>query len=142
MIQRIQSVWLFLAAFVSAALFIFPLYHYTQGGTEMLMGARNEYLLLVIAALMTIVPMIAIFLFKDRKRQKWMIWLSVLLSLAFIAVMLMKIQNVKNAAQAAINDNFAIPGPIIPVLSIMLLFLALSGIKKDEELLRSVDRLR
>lgn len=108
----------------------------------MLMGARNEYLLLVIAALMTIVPMIAIFLFKDRKRQKWMIWLSVLLSLAFIAVMLMKIQNVKNAAQAAINDNFAIPGPIIPVLSIMLLFLALSGIKKDEELLRSVDRLR
>lgn len=142
MIQRIQSVWLFFAAFVSAALFIFPLYHYTQGGTEMLMGARNEYLLLVIAALMTVVPMIAIFLFKDRKRQKLMIWLSVVLSVAFIAVMLMKIQNIKNAAQPAINDNFAIPGPIIPVLTIVLLFLALSGIKKDEELLRSVDRLR
>lgn len=142
MIQRIQSVWLFFAAFVSAALFIFPLYHYTQGGTEMLMGARNEYLLLVIAALMTVVPMIAIFLFKDRKRQKLLIWLSVVLSVAFIAVMLMKIQNIKNAVQPAINDNFAIPGPIIPVLTIVLLFLALSGIKKDEELLRSVDRLR
>jgi len=35
-----------------------------------------------------------------------------------------------------------LPGPIIPVLTIVLLFLALSGIKKDEELLRSVDRLR
>lgn len=142
MIQRIQSIWLFLAAFVSAALFIFPLYHYTQGAVELSTGARNEYLLLLIATLMTVLPMITIFQFKNRKRQKQMIWLSVVVSVGFIAAMLMKIQNLKNAAQPALNDNFYMPGPIIPVLSIVLLFLALSGIKKDEELLRSVDRLR
>lgn len=142
MIQRIQSVWLFFAAFVSAALFIFPLYHYTQGGIELLMGAKNEYLLLLLAALMTVLPMVSIFQFKNRKRQKLTIWITIVLSAGFIAVMLMKIQNLKNAAQPAINDNFTLPGPIIPVLTIVLLFLALSGIKKDEELLRSVDRLR
>ncbi|MGC4058758.1 MAG: DUF4293 domain-containing protein [Chitinophagaceae bacterium] len=142
MIQRIQSVWLFVAAFVSAALFIFPLYHYTQGGTEQLMGARNEYLLLVLATLMTLLPMVAIFQFRNRKRQKGMVWTAILTAAAFIAVMLMKIQNLKNAGQPAINDNFALPGPVIPVLTIVFLFLALSGIKKDEELLRSVDRLR
>ncbi|GAA4450877.1 DUF4293 domain-containing protein [Rurimicrobium arvi] len=142
MIQRIQSVWLFVAAFVSAALFIFPLYHYTQAGTEQLMGARSEYLLLVLATLMTLLPMVAIFQFRNRKRQKGMVWTAILIAAAFIAVMLMKIQNLKNAGQPAINDNFALPGPVIPVLTIVFLFLALSGIKKDEELLRSVDRLR
>lgn len=144
MIQRIQSVWLFLASFISAALFMFPLYHYTIAGeaSDKLMGAKNEYLLLLLAAIMTLLPMITIFLFKNRKRQKGMIWLSILAAAAFIAVMLMKVQNLKNAAIPAVNDNFALPGPILPVLSIVLLILALNGIRKDEALLRSVDRLR
>lgn len=144
MIQRIQSIWLFFAAFVSAALFIFPLYHYTpaSSATPLLMGAKNEYMLLLLAALMTLLPMIAIFMFKNRKRQKGLIWLSILASAGFIAAMLMKIQTLKNAVPPATNDNFALPGPIIPVVVIVLLILALSGIRKDEALIRSVDRLR
>lgn len=144
MIQRVQSIWLFLAAFVSAALFIFPLYQYTLAGTSIvsLLSARNEYVLLLLAALMTLLPMITIFMFKNRKRQKGLIWLSVLSSAAFIAVMLMKIQNLKNAVPAATNDNFTLPGPVIPVVTIVFLILALSGIRKDDALIRSVDRLR
>jgi hypothetical protein len=144
MIQRIQSLWLFFAAFVSAALFIFPLYHYTPAGSAvpLLMGAKNEYLLLLLATVMVLLPLIAIFMFKNRKRQKALIWLNVLTSAGFIAAMLMKIQNLKNAIPPATNDNFALPGPVIPVVGIILLFLALGGIRKDEALLRSVDRLR
>lgn len=144
MIQRVQSIWLFLAAFISAALFIFPLYHYTPAGaaTPSLMGAKNEYMLLILASLMTLMPMVAIFMFKNRKRQKGMAWISILSSAAFIAVMLMKIQNFKNAVPPATNDNFALPGPIIPVIVIVFLLLALSGIRKDEALIKSVDRLR
>ena len=144
MIQRVQSIWLFLAAFVSAALFIFPLYHYTPGGstTSLLLDARNYYPLLLLAALMTILPMINIFMFKNRKRQKSLVWLSILSSAAFIGVMLMKIQDLKNAIPPATNDNFALPGPIVPVIAIVFLFLALSGIRKDEALIKSVDRLR
>ncbi len=144
MIQRVQSIWLFLAAFISAALFIFPLYHYTPAGasTSSLMGAKNEYMLLILASLMTLMPMVAIFMFKNRKRQKGMAWISILSSIGFIAVMLMKIQNFKNAVPPATNDNFALPGPIIPVIVIVFLLLALSGIRKDEALIKSVDRLR
>ncbi|HTN16590.1 MAG TPA: DUF4293 family protein [Chitinophagaceae bacterium] len=144
MIQRIQSIWLFFAAFASAALFIFPLYHYTPAGSAipLLMGAKNEYLLLLLAALMTLLPMITIFMFKNRKRQTNLIWLSILASAGFIAAMLMKIQNLKNAVPPATNDNFALPGPVIPVVVIVLLILALSGVRKDEALIRSVDRLR
>lgn len=144
MIQRVQTIWLFLAAFLSGALFIFPLYHYTLAGVTapIIMGAKNEYLLLLLAALMTLLPLIGIFMFKNRKRQKGLVWLSILSSIAFIAVMLMKIQNLKNATVPATNDNFALPGPIIPVVTIVFLFLALSGIRKDDALVKSVDRLR
>lgn len=144
MIQRIQSVWLFLAAFLSGALFIFPLYHYSTAASAqpMLLGARNEYLLLLLATIMTFLPMITIFLFKNRKQQKLLIGFSILTAVAFVAVMLSKIQSLKNAVPPAVEDNFALPGPVIPVLVIVFLFLAYRGIRKDEALLKSVDRLR
>jgi glucan phosphoethanolaminetransferase (alkaline phosphatase superfamily) len=144
MIQRKQTIWLFLAAFISGALFIFPLYHYSQAGTDMLLSARSgdAYELLLLAALMTILPMIAIFMFKNRGRQKALVWLSVLANVAFIAAMIMKIQSLKNTLPPASNDSFALPGPILPILSIVLLIMAFVGIRKDEALLKSVDRLR
>jgi hypothetical protein len=143
MIQRIQSIWLFVAAFISGALFIFPLYHFTIGtGPEQLVGARNDYMLLIMATLMTVLPLIALFLFRNRKRQKGFCWLSMLSAVGFIAVMLMKIQNLKNATPPPSSDNFALPGPVIPVLVIVCIIMALRGIRKDEALIRSVDRLR
>lgn len=143
MIQRIQSIWLFVAAFISGALFIFPLYHYSTGtGPQQLMGARNDYMLLILATLMTLFPLIALFLFRNRKRQKGFCWFSILSAVAFIAVMLMKIQNLKNAVPPPVSDNFALPGPVIPVLAIICIIMALRGIRKDEALIRSVDRLR
>ncbi|MDI9319100.1 MAG: DUF4293 domain-containing protein [Phycisphaerales bacterium] len=144
MIQRVQSIWLFVAAFLSGALFIFPLYHYTAAGasTASLLSTRNEYMLLLLASLMTVVPMVSIFLFKNRKQQKGMIWVSILASLGFVTVMLMKIQNLKNAMPPATNDNFALPGPIIPIAAIVFLLLALKGIREDDALIKSVDRLR
>lgn len=144
MIQRIQSVWLFTASFISGALFIFPLYHYTLGNTNTagLMTTKSEYLLLVLASIMTVLPLVALFMFGNRKRQKGMVWLSILASAGFVIAMLMKIENLKQGIPAATNDNFALPGPIIPLISIVCLLLAFKGIRKDEELIKSVDRLR
>jgi FtsH-binding integral membrane protein len=107
-----------------------------------LLAARSEYMLLILAATMTLLPLIAIFMFKNRQQQKAMAWISILASTGFIAVMLMNIQKLKNAVPPATNDNFALPGPIIPALAIVFLLLAISGIRKDEALLKSVDRLR
>jgi hypothetical protein len=47
MIQRIQSIWFFLASFFSGALFIFPLYAYTVEGamSSSLLAASNEYMM-------------------------------------------------------------------------------------------------
>lgn len=146
MIQRVQTIWLFLAAFISAALFIFPLYQYTLAGsvTPSVLSARsgNAFVLLLLAADMTLVPLVTIFFFKNRKRQKTLIWLAILSSFAFIGVMIMYIQDLKNAVPPATNDNFTLPGPIIPVVVIVFLFLAYKGVRKDDALIKSVDRLR
>jgi hypothetical protein len=143
MIQRMQSVWLFIAAFISGTLFIFPLYHYSIGAApEQLMGARNDYMLLIFATLMSVLPLIGLFLFRNRKRQKSFCWLSLLSSAAFIAIMLMKIENLKHTTPPPTSDNFALPGPIIPVFTIVCIIMALRGIRNDEALIKSTDRLR
>ncbi len=144
MIQRKQTIWLFLAAFISGALFIFPLYHYSTAALPepQMMGARNEYLLLSIASLMVMIPMITIFMFKNRSRQKTLVWVSILANVAFIVAMIMKIQNLKNSIPPATNDSFALPGPILPIVSIVLLVMAFIGISKDDALVKSADRLR
>jgi hypothetical protein len=134
---------MFLASMVSGALFIFPLYRYTPlNSAELFMGAKNYFPLLIFAALCTVLPMITIFMFGNRKRQKSMIWLSVLCCAAFIGLMLMHISELRNAVPAPAGDSYMVPGALLPVLSIICLFLAFSGIRKDEKLIRSVDRLR
>jgi len=143
MIQRIQSVWMFLAAMVSGALFVFPLYRYTpSGGTAQIMGASNYFPLLIFAALCTVIPMITIFMFNNRKRQKSMIWLSIVCCVAFIGLMLMHISGLRNITPPPTSDSYIVPGALLPVLAIVCLLLAFSGIRKDEKLIRSVDRLR
>ena len=90
MIQRIQTIWLFLAALMGAGLFMFDLY----AGNKMVDGvtvkesinALNNYALLLIAVVVTILPLIAIFMFKSRKRQKMMSIMSIVANIGFIAL--------------------------------------------------------
>ncbi len=144
MIQRIQSVWLFLSSFLAGSLFIFPLYHYNiaASATPLLMGAKNEFVLLLLATLLSVVPLVALFMFKNRKLQKRLIVLTLLLAGAFIAMMLQIISSIKKEHPDLSNDNFALPGPIIPIVVMVCLVMAYRGISKDEALIRSADRFR
>jgi hypothetical protein len=142
MIQRIQSVWLFLAAMVNGLLFISKLYHYTQGTTVVDLGVRDSghIALFIVAAIITILPLVAIFFFGDRKRQKGFVWLSIIFTVGFLALAVMKVADVSNSLPAAsVQYDF---GLLIPILSIILMFLAVKGINKDEKLIKSLDRLR
>lgn len=149
MIQRIQTVWLLLSVLLFGALFIFPVYEYVIPhtvigglGSKNFLSAKSDFLLLIPAIFCVLLPAIAVFMFKDRKKQKNMVWLSILAACAFIALMLMQISSIKNGTPPPQSESFSIPGAAIPVLGIVLLFLAKSGINKDEKLVRSMDRLR
>lgn len=145
MIQRIQSLWLFLAALAAAGLLYFNLYTYhtleNAVDTSRQFKANDQYGLFVLAILLIILPLVNIFLFKNRKRQKGLAMLGIVVAIGFIALMIMEITNLRDTTPPPSSGSYGV-GAIMPILSIVFMFLALSGIRKDEKMLKSLDRLR
>src|SRR4051812_5020650 len=127
MIQRIQSLWLFLAAMMNGLLFLFPLYRYNTPGLLyspwQYEGVRNYMPLFIVAALITLLPLVTIFLYRDRKRQKGMVWLSMIGVAAFIALALMHVANLKNGSPPVGNFEYVLPGILVTVVAIVFEFL-------------------
>jgi uncharacterized membrane protein len=148
MIQRIQTIWLFLAAALNGLLFISPLYKYNFGTLGLAYSPYREesvntyWPLLVVAVIMTLLPLVAIFFFKDRKRQKGLVWLSILSIIAFLVLMFMRVSNLKNATPPATNLTYVLPGFVPCIIALLFLFFAIAGIRKDDKLIKSLDRLR
>ena len=152
MIQRIQSVWFFLASLVNGLLFLPSIKLYKDltpggGGIPGMASAvgRTEYLsattslpLMLLAAVITLVPLVAIFLFKRRKSQRGMGGMAIVGVIAFISTMLMLVGNTTKHP----GDAYLVPGPVLPVMGMVFVILALRGVRKDEKLIKSLDRLR
>ena len=150
MIQRIQTVWLLLAAIISALLLLDWHTGYVFmadipqgfGSVVKRLTVTEHFPSLIIAVVMLLMPFIAIFMFKDRKRQRMMTIVSILACISFISVNLMRIENFKNeTAPTPTNGSYDV-GSVIPAVVIVLLILAIRGINKDEKLIKSMDRLR
>jgi glucan phosphoethanolaminetransferase (alkaline phosphatase superfamily) len=150
MIQRIQTIWLFLAALISALLLLDWYTGYVfhadvaAGFTVSVQHLKvsAHFPSLILAVIMVLLPLIAIFLYKDRKRQKMLVWISLLAAVAFIGVNLMRIENFKNdTAPLPVNGSYD-AGSVLPVVVVVFLILAMRGINKDEKLIKSLDRLR
>ena len=138
MIQRIQSVYLLLTTlfsvlFLSMKMFVFWNKAVIVGSVEVIMPLA--ILLILIAA----ISIITIFLFKNRKLQlklsMVLLVLSIilLLSVAIYAFILSEKYN----AHLQFRINL-----IFPVMVLIFSILAYRRIKKDEELVKSYDRLR
>lgn len=145
MIQRIQSVWLLLAALCNAGLFFFDIYraHVLVNGADTLQSIRvnDHYPMLLVALVITAMPAIAIFLFKNRKRQRLMAILAMVFTAGFISQALMRVSNFNNQVPAPTNGSYWI-GAVLPAIAIIFLGMAIGGINKDMKLVKSLDRLR
>lgn len=146
MIQRIQSLWLFLASMCNGLLFIFPLFKYNRPNPAFspwqIEKIQNHLPLLIIAVVITLLPLVSIFFFRDRKRQQSMVWISIVSVFAFLGVLFMRISNIKNSTPPVSNFEYMLPGVLVVFVALIFLILALRGIKRDEKLVRSLDRLR
>lgn len=126
MIQRIQSVYLFLASI------IFLFFAYFKVPSELSsfeMSALPSLLALIIAFL----SFTAIFLFKNRKKQ--LVLVKFLLAFSMILIPLLFIVQ---DAMFTLSDLWT----YFAVLGFILLFFAHAGVLKDEKLIKSLDRLR
>ena len=157
MIQRIQTVWLFVAALVLLGLFQFPYVSYIDlvglGRKLYVTGEysavnnetvkQSSHLLQTIATIvLALIPVATIFMFKDRKRQLKMIYVTIILIAVFAVWLLFSANNtLATISQTVGADNIGVGFFLLPV-AIIFLAMAIGGIRKDEKLIKSADRLR
>jgi len=136
MLQRIQTVYLILAFIASGVLpFVFPLW--TAGGKMVYFMQSPTYS--VLFGLSTTLALLAILTFKKRQQQFVMNRLNMILSLILLGLFLY--QSLKVSGDAPVVSEKGI-GMFLPIASIVFLVLANKAIKRDEDLVKSVDRLR
>jgi hypothetical protein len=138
MIQRIQTLWLFLASAIAALIWFLPVFSDEASNRNFFI---NESLLLTIIVVSSgIIPFINIFLFKKRSTQKQLIILNVCLAVAIISLEYIETNNFKT--RLGIEQGHWQISAILPFFVILFLVFAYRGIRKDEKLLSSTDRLR
>ena len=136
MIQRIQTVYLLIVALLSgvASLFL-PFGVDAQGIVVKLV--ELPYLLAGFA-IAAVLALVSIFRFKNRKSQFMLNRLNMIVQLFLLGVF---VGRSLKATGGFLEPEKAV-GMFLPLLSIVLLVLANRAIKKDEDLVKSVDRLR
>jgi len=155
MLQRIQSIYLFLAGLAILALFLFPLAHnvyvdnaplsITVTGTYVDAGGQQALKdhfagLTAATAIIGIIPIIIVFLYKNRKQQITLCYSTILVIIGYSFWMAQTAKSVVGGVTLQ-PANFGI-GLFLCPLAIALLILAIKGIQRDEKLIKSADRLR
>ncbi|WP_422348742.1 DUF4293 domain-containing protein [Flagellimonas sp.] len=136
MIQRIQTIFLALVALIAGALpFIVHLWT-DETGTEIFAKDSLGYSLAFYAS--ALLALIAIFMFKNRQNQFVLNRLNMILNLFLLGFFVYR--SLSLSGETPVSEKGI--GMLIPVFSIVFLVLANRAIKKDEDLVKSVDRLR
>lgn len=136
MIQRVQSIWLLLAAVCSFLTFKFSFYYGLRIASNINepLDATSNLLLILFAAATGLGSFIAIFLYKDRKAQ-------LRVTIAGILVSILSLVVYASALKGYANGRFSLTS-IFAILVPVFLFFAARGIWKDQKLIKSLDRLR
>jgi 4-hydroxybenzoate polyprenyltransferase len=143
MIQRIQTIWLILAASAGAAMYKLPLWKgKLADGTFRYFSGSENLLLFITIIVTTLIALFTIFMFKDRRSQKSLCILGILLSFAILAMEFFMVDGLKKAAAFPFQSNYWQIGAVIPIVMIVFFSMARSGIRKDEKMLRDLEKLR
>lgn len=158
MIQRIQTIFLFLAAVAATVLFFIPLAgvystmaaykFYIYGLINMVPGEPSifsfmtTFPLLLLNILVAVLAIAGIFLYKNRMTQMKLVRFAILLDIIMIALVFFVYAKIIETNLAVAPDYLDGSGIYFPLISLVFLILANRWIMKDEKLVRSVDRLR
>jgi len=153
MIQRIQTLYLFVSFILMLMMFFFPLaeilssegqvYTFRFDGLHYI-GHQSVYIqtipTIILLSVIVAVNFISIFLYKHRITQMRISFFNILLMLGFIGLSYFYISDFSQrlnpeAVTYKIFDAF-------PLVSAVFSYLAIRAIGKDEALIRSIDRIR
>lgn len=137
MIQRIQTIYLIIAFLLVGVLpFLFPLWTQNDGKDYFFMQNQVYTIFFGISTAITIYSIIS---FKKRQTQFVANRLNIVLNLILLGLFVYHSLNLSGEAATVSEKGI---GMFLPILAIVFLALANKAIKKDEDLVKSVDRLR
>ncbi len=161
MIQRIQTVYLVIAFIAIILAFFFPVANYTLGNSvDTYLGTVSFFLygmvkqpatldisykslfylpLILIAAMILVLTVLSILQYKKRLRQLRTVNFAILLNIVLIVLFFFYTDKISK--DLAIQTAYRM-GAVFPLISLVFLVLATYAIKRDERLVRSLDRLR
>ena len=135
MLQRIQTLYLLIVLIISSGL-IFAFNLWTIDEVEVY--AIDNILAFSLFMLSGVLALASIFMFKNRKSQFVLGRLNIILNFFLLGFFVYRSLNL--SGETLVSEKGI--GMFLPVLSIVFLVLANKAIKKDEDLVKSVDRLR
>ncbi|MGB0176922.1 MAG: DUF4293 domain-containing protein [Owenweeksia sp.] len=134
MIQRIQSIYLLVAAILSGAvIFAVPVF---QKGEELLMITQYPvfFAMFILSAL---VSLFSIFRYKNRQQQVVSGRINVIINFVLFGLILYHYFGSMDTEVAKLGF-----GSFIPIIAVVFITLANRAIMRDETLVRAADRLR
>ena len=136
MIQRIQSIWLLLAAAGAFAGFKFSFYSGNKINDTALheLNATSTILLMITTIAVGVLGLINIFLFKKRTLQLRLCVLGILLEAVLIFLYYREVTTF-------LQGTYSLTA-ILHSIIVLAFVLAARGINKDEKLIKTSDRLR
>ncbi len=136
MIQRIQTIYLVIAAIIMGALYMwFPM---VLGEDGSVIIDRKEPLVLGLIFISIALAIISILSFKKRQLQFVLNRLNIISNFILLGVFVYR--SLTLSGETLVSEKGI--GVLLPIISIVFLVLANKAIKRDEALVKSVDRLR
>ena len=136
MLQRIQTVYLFICFIIAGVLPLFVSLWSNVAKKEVIFTDVIMYLILF--GLSALLALVSIFSYKKRQNQFVINRLNMILN--FIIIGLLVYHSLTLSGEAQVSEKGI--GMLLPIFSIVFLALANKAIKRDEDLVKSVDRIR
>lgn len=136
MLQRIQTLYMILALLAMVVLYIwFPVV--VDEASTITLDVGNPLIVVPIIGIVFL-TLFSIINFKKRQLQFVLNRLSIVLNFVLLGVFVYKSLSVPGETLVSQKGI----GVLLPIISIVLLVMANKAIKRDEDLVKSVDRLR
>lgn len=140
MIQRQQTLWLLLATIAGVLTFMFPFATGEELVTKTAMKqtveiiAGNDFFILILSIVSIGLSAVTIFMFKDRKMQMRLSLLGLLIAIILLVLYILDMRKLISSTPAL--------WAVLPVAVIIAYYMAYKNIRKDEKLVKSLDKLR
>lgn len=136
MIQRIQTVYILISALIMVALYYwFPVIN-DQAGNSII--DKNEPLVMGLIGGSILLAVVSIVNFKKRQLQFVLNRLNIILNFVLLGVFVYR--SLTLSGETLVSEKGI--GVLLPIISIVFLVMANKAVKRDEDLVKSADRLR